>query len=46
MHSVLGLAAVTHRPRTVGTLYFVSAPDCPVDHTTIFVNPTSEEKWC
>ena len=28
-------------PRTVGTLYFVSAPDCLVDRTTIFINPTS-----
>ena len=33
-----------HCPRTVGTPYFVSAPDCPADRTTIFVNPTSEEK--
>ena len=26
-----------HSPCTVGTLYFVFAPDCPLDRTTIFV---------
>ena len=34
----------SHCPRTVGTPYFVSATDCLVDQTTIFVNPTSDEK--
>ena len=29
-----------HCPRTVGTLHFVSVPDCPVDQITIFVNAT------
>ena len=28
----------------VGTLYSVFAQDCPVDWTTIFVNPSSEAK--
>ena len=29
---------------TIGTLYLISAPDCPIDQTTIFTNPTSERK--
>ena len=32
-----------HFPRTVGTLYFVSAPDCPIDWT-IFVNCSHQKK--
>ena len=31
--------AIWHCPRTVGTPYFVSAPDCPVDRTTIICKP-------
>ena len=35
-----------HCPGTVGTQYFVSAPDYHVNLTTIFVNPTSEGIQC
>ena len=33
-----------HCPCIVGTPYFVFAPDCPIDRTTVSVNATSEEK--
>ena len=36
--------SLTYYPYTVGALYFIFAPDCPIDRTTIFVNPTSEGK--
>ena len=36
-----------HCPCTVGTLYFVSAPDCPAGRITVFVNPiVCDIKWC
>ena len=41
-----GNKVISHCPRTVSTLYFIFAPDCPVDQTTIVVNPRSEQKWC
>ena len=41
-----------HCYRTVGIPYFVFAPDCPIDQTTIFVKPhigrkmVRDIKWC